>query len=196
MTVDKESRIVEAGGPEGAAGDVARALARRGWEVRDIDETGSSPLYGLLVDPGVRGMLGADIAAADTVAATQGIIDRARPRLASTGARIVVILSRDALGTPDRLRESVVGGALISLVRSLALELGRSATTVNAIVAIPDGAESPPDGVGAASLLPWNVDASDLAATAEFLLDERSAYITGQVLHCTGGSSLLSSLTS
>jgi acetyl-CoA acetyltransferase len=39
------------------------------------------------------------------------------------------------------------------------------------------------------------VTPEDIAATVTFFLDRRSGYITGQVLHCCGGASLLSSLS-
>jgi NAD(P)-dependent dehydrogenase (short-subunit alcohol dehydrogenase family) len=77
--------------------------------------------------------------------------------------------------------------------------LGRAAITVNLVVGLPVGTgEDRSDLVGARaeSLLPWHITEAELAATVAFLLDPRSSYITGQVLHCTGGASLLSSLTS
>ena len=39
------------------------------------------------------------------------------------------------------------------------------------------------------------VTADDIAAAVAFFLDRRSGYITGQILHCCGGASLLSSLS-
>jgi NAD(P)-dependent dehydrogenase (short-subunit alcohol dehydrogenase family) len=39
------------------------------------------------------------------------------------------------------------------------------------------------------------VTPEDIAAAITFFLDRRSGYITGQVLHCCGGASLLSSLS-
>jgi NAD(P)-dependent dehydrogenase (short-subunit alcohol dehydrogenase family) len=39
------------------------------------------------------------------------------------------------------------------------------------------------------------VTADDIAAAVAFFLDRRSGYLTGQILHCCGGVSLLSSLS-
>jgi len=39
------------------------------------------------------------------------------------------------------------------------------------------------------------VTEEDIAETVSFFLDHRCGYITGQVLHCCGGASLLSSLS-
>ena len=39
------------------------------------------------------------------------------------------------------------------------------------------------------------VTPEDIAAAVAFFLDRRSGYITGQILHCCGGASLLSSLS-
>ncbi|MFF8096904.1 SDR family oxidoreductase [Streptomyces sp. NPDC016675] len=119
------------------------------------------------------------------------------------GSRIVVIASRDGLGWPSRPDLAAQSGALISAARSLALQLGRTGTTVNVVAALPPEG-SPLRAAGRPenthlhepeALTPEAVTAQDIAETAAFFLDPRSGYITGQVLNCCGGASLLSSLS-
>ncbi|MEU4173011.1 SDR family oxidoreductase [Streptomyces sp. NPDC026665] len=135
-----------------------------------------------------------------------GAIRLIRPHLRSAqegGSRIVVITSRDGLGWPDRPDLAAEAAALASTARSLALQLGRTGTTVNAVAALPPEG-SPLRNAGRPenthlyepeALTPHPVTVEDIADTAAFLLDPRSGYITGQVLYCCGGASLLSSLS-
>ncbi|MEV6657253.1 SDR family oxidoreductase [Nocardia fluminea] len=97
--------------------------------------------------------------------------------------------SRDQLGSADRVEAAAVAGALASVVRSLALKLAPQQIRVNLI------APGDPAAGDVRSLLPKPVAVEDVAATAAFLADPRSSYITGQILFCCGGSSLLSSLS-
>ncbi|MFI9542829.1 SDR family oxidoreductase [Streptomyces sp. NPDC052016] len=119
------------------------------------------------------------------------------------GSRIVVVASRDGLGWPSRPELAAQSGALVSAARSLALHLGRTGTTVNVVSALPPEG-SPLREAGRPenthlyepqALTPHPVTVQDIADTAAFFLDPRSGYITGQVLHCCGGASLLSSLS-
>lgn len=119
------------------------------------------------------------------------------------GSRIVIIASRDGLGWPSRPDLAAQSGALVSAARSLALQLGRTGTTVNVVAALPP--EGSPLRAAARpenthlyepeALTPEPVEAHDIAETTAFFLDSRSGYITGQVLNCCGGASLLSSLS-
>ncbi|MEV5384497.1 SDR family oxidoreductase [Streptomyces sp. NPDC052721] len=119
------------------------------------------------------------------------------------GSRIVVIASRDGLGWPSRPELAAQSGALVSAARSLALQLGRTGTTVNVVSALPpEGSPLRRSGrpeqthlYEPQELTPQPVAVEDIADTAAFFLDSRSGYITGQVLHCCGGASLLSSLS-
>ncbi|GHF18667.1 hypothetical protein GCM10017786_60530 [Amycolatopsis deserti] len=111
------------------------------------------------------------------------------PRLRSAadgGAAIVAIGSRDQLGWADRPAIAAAAGALAAMVRSLALELASRGVTVNLVA----GGTTEPG-----PLLPTTVTPADIAETVAFFADPRSRYITGQVLFCCGGSSLLSSLS-
>ncbi|WP_157978575.1 SDR family oxidoreductase [Nocardia aurea] len=124
-------------------------------------------------------------------------IRRHQDGLAATGrGRVVLVGNRDWLGWPGRAEEAAATAALVGLTRSLALELGPQGTTVNLIC--PPGpstytadnpwAEPPPPLTGP-------VDDGDVAFAIAFAADERSGYFTGQVLHVSGGLSVLSSLT-
>lgn len=207
-----EDRVVELVGLAGdATTQMATELKALGWEVRTPndganDGADEAALSGLVFDPGLLGPT-SDPQIADPAAELRAAIEHARTRFVSSGGRVVVIASRDYLGAPEHVAQAAAGGALISAVRSLALELGRSAITVNLVVGLPTRpADNAPQGAGAdgagtsvgahvEALLPWELTTADIAATTDFLLDPRSSYITGQVLHCTGGASLLSSLS-
>ena len=116
---------------------------------------------------------------------------------------MVAVGCRDWLGWPTRPRVAAQAAGLIAAVRSLALAHGRAAITVNAVIGMPPDAEAvragePAPGTHLYEPVPLTgqpVTAEDIAATVAFFLDSRSAYITGQVLHCCGGASLLSSLS-
>ncbi|CAN5420613.1 SDR family oxidoreductase [soil metagenome] len=122
---------------------------------------------------------------------------------ATEGSRVVTVLSRDWLGWPSRPHNAAAAAALVAAVRSAALAHGRKGITVNAVAALPDDAfekrsAGPTPGtqlVEPAPLTGIAVSADDIAAAVEFLLDRRSTYITGQVLQCCGGASLLSSMS-
>lgn len=196
-------RVVELVGPAGdATTQMAMELKALGWDVRTAgDGASEAVLSGLVFDPGLLDPT-TDPQMTDPAAELRAAIEHARARFAPSGGRVVVIASRDYLGAPENVAQAAAGGALISAVRSLALELGRSAITVNLVVGLPlQPADNAADGVSAyvgahaEALLPSKPTTADVAATADFLLDPRSSYITGQVLHCTGGASLLSSLS-
>jgi NAD(P)-dependent dehydrogenase (short-subunit alcohol dehydrogenase family) len=133
-------------------------------------------------------------------------VEQLRPHFrdrAEGGARIVAISSRDGLGWPDRPHIAAAAGALAAACRSLALQLGPAGITVNVVAALPPEGSTLRDAGRPAgthlrepeSLTPVPVTTEDIASTSEFFLDARSGYITGQVLYCCGGASLLSSLS-
>jgi 3-oxoacyl-[acyl-carrier protein] reductase len=115
--------------------------------------------------------------------------------------RIINISSRSILGKKARTVYSSTKSGMVGLTRTWALELGAYGITVNAISPGPVMTElfkknNPPE---VAKKL---VDAvvvgragtpDDIARAVVFLADRESDYITGQVLHVCGGSSLSSS---
>ncbi|MBD5605702.1 MAG: glucose 1-dehydrogenase [Candidatus Eremiobacteraeota bacterium] len=110
---------------------------------------------------------------------------------------IVLIASRAAYGNVGQSNYSASKGGVISLTRTLALELGRFGVRVNAIA--PGFIETPmtsvvPDKVRerASQLAPLGrIGApSDIARVALFLASEAAAFMTGQTLNVDGGRSV------
>lgn len=111
--------------------------------------------------------------------------------------RVVNIASRAALGKELRTVYSATKAGLIGMARVWALELGSFGITANAIgpgpirTALFDRA-NPPDSPRTQAI----IDAvpvrrmgtpDDIANAAAFLLDQRSGFVTGQVLYVCGG---------
>jgi NAD(P)-dependent dehydrogenase (short-subunit alcohol dehydrogenase family) len=182
------ARITLAGRPGSIGRRIAEFLTERDWEVVDADGPLVGPLAGMIFDAGV--LDGDPRPWTAAVSALQSALREHLPHFADGGARAVVLGTRDWLGAPGQSEQAAIGGGLVSAVRSLALEYGRRAITVNLVVGLPE--HDPPTVEG---LLPWPVSTNDLAAATEFFLDRRSSYITGQVLYCCAGASLLSSLS-
>ncbi|HEX4222846.1 MAG TPA: SDR family oxidoreductase [Pseudonocardiaceae bacterium] len=181
-----KTRVALAGRPGPIGRHIAAYLTARDWKVGD-----TGPLAGLIFD---AGLLDGDPSPwATSISAFRSALREHLPHFADQaggGARVVVLGSRDWLGAEGYAEQAAIGGGLVSAVRSLALEYGRRAITVNIVVGLPEHDPSTVEG-----LLPWPVTADDIAAATEFFLDRRSSYITGQVLYCCAGASLLSSLS-
>jgi len=111
--------------------------------------------------------------------------------------RVVNIASRAALGKELRTVYAATKAGLIGMARVWALELGGFGITANAIgpgpirTALFDKA-NPPDSPRTKAI----IDAvpvrrmgtpDDIAHAAAFLLDQRSGFVTGQVLYVCGG---------
>lgn len=177
------SVLLVAHGDDEVATAVTQLLTREGWDILR-DSSSADALSGVVYLPG---LLDGYIPITDPAAEFIELMETLRPRL--TSARVVAVSNRDWLGWGNRPRVAAAAAALVAAVRSLALAQGRAGVTVNAVVGM-----SPADGPPA--LTPEPVRTEDIAAAVAFFLDPRSAYITGQVLHCCGGANLLSSLSS
>ena len=120
------------------------------------------------------------------------------PFMAQAGCgRIVNISSRAWLGNPGQVNYASAKGGLVSLTRTLALELGRQGITVNCVA--PGLIDTPltqslrPDvrerllraqPTGSAGT------PADVAYAVAFFADDAAGFITGQVLHVCGGKSV------
>jgi 3-oxoacyl-[acyl-carrier protein] reductase len=110
--------------------------------------------------------------------------------------KIVNLSSRAHLGNPGQANYSAAKAGVIGLTKSLALELGRHNINVNAVapgMIETEGLKAHPqyDSVIARALritpLKRIGKPEDVAALVHFLVSDDSGYITGEVIHITGG---------
>jgi NAD(P)-dependent dehydrogenase (short-subunit alcohol dehydrogenase family) len=111
------------------------------------------------------------------------------------GARIVLMGSRTANGSPTRSQYAATKAALIGMVRSWALELGPRGITANVIA--PGATDTPflRDPARAQTLpkmplIGRLVQPDEVAALAAFLVGPHGGAMTGQNLVMCGGASL------
>jgi NAD(P)-dependent dehydrogenase (short-subunit alcohol dehydrogenase family) len=119
------------------------------------------------------------------------------PRMKEQGyGKIVNIISRSWLGNPGQTNYSASKGGLVSLTRTLALELARYGVNVNGVS--PGLVDTP-----MTRKLPQKVrdrliesqptkhmgTVDDIAHAACFLASDAAGFITGQILHVDGGKS-------
>ena len=114
--------------------------------------------------------------------------------------RIVNIASRAHLGKTMRTSYAATKGALVSLTKVWALELAPHGISVNAIAPGPVRTElferaNPPDDPRTRHIIdaiPMGRlgEPQDVANATAFFIDERSGFVTGQVMYVCGGVTL------
>ncbi|MFR9730114.1 3-oxoacyl-ACP reductase FabG [Saccharopolyspora sp. MS10] len=115
--------------------------------------------------------------------------------------RIVNLSSTSALGNRGQANYSTAKAGLQGLTKTLAIELGKFGVTANAIAPgfiATDMTKATAERVGASfedfskaavSVIPVGRagEPEDIANAASFFLDERSGFVSGQVLYVAGG---------
>jgi 3-oxoacyl-[acyl-carrier protein] reductase len=110
------------------------------------------------------------------------------------GGSIVLTSSRSAYGNVGQANYSASKGGVISLTRTLALELGRFNVRVNALA--PGFVETPMTGTVPAKLRERAISVTPLQRTAQpeeiarvalFLASDDSSFVTGQTINVDGG---------
>ncbi len=125
----------------------------------------------------------------------------AAPDMKAAGfGRIVNIASRAIAGIPGLSVYAASKAAVVGLAKTWAMELARDGVTANAIAPGPIDTDMlraawEPDSAMFQSLheqVPVGRlgQPEDIANAASFLLDARSGFVTGQVLHVCGGMSI------
>jgi 3-oxoacyl-[acyl-carrier protein] reductase len=110
--------------------------------------------------------------------------------------RIVNISSRAHLGNAGQANYSAAKAGLLGFTRAMALENGRNMITVNAVApgiigtdavtGLPHFAKIK-ENAEKTTPIPRIGEVEDVAAAITFLASEAAGYITGEVLHVTGG---------
>jgi len=116
--------------------------------------------------------------------------------IAGKSGKIVNVSSRAHLGNPGQANYSASKAGIIGLTKSLAMELGRYNINVNAIA--PGLIET--EGVRSHAKYDMIIERAvkvtplkrigkpeDVADLVYFLVSDKSSYITGEVIHITGG---------
>jgi 3-oxoacyl-[acyl-carrier protein] reductase len=110
--------------------------------------------------------------------------------------RIVNISSRAYLGNPGQANYSAAKAGVIGFTRAMSLEAGRSYVTVNAVA--PGIIDTPlvrslphfdkvRENAEKTTPIPRIGLPEDVAAAGAYLVSERAGYVSGDVLHVTGG---------
>lgn len=110
--------------------------------------------------------------------------------------RIVNISSRSHLGNPGQANYSAAKAGLIGFTRAMSLELGRNYITVNAVAPgiidteavrrLPHFEKVRENAIRTTPIPRLGVP-EDVADVVAFLASDRAAYLSGDVVHVTGG---------
>ena len=110
--------------------------------------------------------------------------------------RVVNVSSRAHLGNPGQANYSAAKAGIIGFTRAMSLENGRHFITVNAVAPGIINTEAVrnlrhyekiKENAERSLPIPRIGEAEDVAAAIAVLASERMAYVTGDVLHITGG---------
>jgi 3-oxoacyl-[acyl-carrier protein] reductase len=123
---------------------------------------------------------------------------RAAARLLERGGRIVLVSSSAGQrGAANHADYAASKGAMISLVKSVAVELGNRDITVNAVAPgwvdtemVADAMNAAREKIAAAIPVGRVATAKDIAGPIVFLCSEHARHITGEILNVNGGSVL------
>lgn len=111
-------------------------------------------------------------------------------------SRIINISSRAHLGNPGQANYSAAKAGVIGFTRALSLELGRDGITVNAVapgmidtalVRNHPKADKIIERAAASTPLGRIGTPEDIGGVVAFLASDAAAYISGEVIHATGG---------
>lgn len=113
--------------------------------------------------------------------------------------RIINLTSGTAfIGVPNMLHYIASKGAIVSLTRSMAMEVGQDGVTVNALapgLTITEGIESNEafsqqmrDGVVASRAIRREERPDDLTGACVFLASDAAEFVTGQIMVIDGGA--------
>ena len=123
---------------------------------------------------------------------------RAAARLLERGGRIVMVSSTAGQrGEAYHADYAASKGAMISLVKSVAVELGKRDITVNAVAPgwvdtemVAEAISATREQIAAAIPVGRVATAKDIAGPIVFLCSEHARHVTGEILNVNGGSVL------
>ncbi|MFD8820156.1 SDR family oxidoreductase, partial [Streptomyces sp. NPDC059627] len=124
------------------------------------------------------------------------IREAARPMTAQGYGRIVTLASRAWQGNPGQANYSAAKAGVVGLTKSVAKELGRSGVTANAIA--PGLIETASlraletfDAIAERAVKANSIkrlgEPSDIAAAVLYLASKEAGFLTGEVVHVSGG---------